>query len=254
MNNFITSVIVLLAFAKAYAQGPPITEDSPMLLGAGSYTVRVISETRTIDAGTAVYVPLMLHYLPTARTEISVNIPYINYNLDTATGSGLADMRITGKYQFYRKDGKAKTFRMDAKTVQTLPTGEKLELMDISMGTYSGYYGVVAGYESLKIGVTSEFGYNWMPDGTMDVLQFKAGVGLPLLEPQYPNNQLNLYFETATMWQTERDSYQLLYAQGIQYARKDVTFDLSYQLPVFQDINIGPEFRRSVFIGARYNF
>lgn len=254
MNKLFTVVVVVFAFAKAYPQGPPITEDSPMLLGAGSYTIRVISESRKLDIGNATYVPLMLHYLPTSNTEVSVNVPYLNYDLNGVSGSGLADIRLTGKYQFYRKDGKAKTFRMDAKTVQTLPTGDKLDLMDLSMGIYSGYYGIVAGYESLKIGITSELGYNWMPDGTLDVLQLKAGVGWPLLEPQYPNKQLNLYFETANMWQTERNSYQFMYAQGIQYARKDITIDLSYQIPVFQDISEGPEFKRSIFIGGRFNF
>ncbi len=254
MKQFFIIVFVMFAFAKAYPQGPPITVNSPLLLGAGSYTVRVLSESRKVDAGNATYIPLMLHYLPTSNTEVYVNIPYINYDLNGVTGDGLADMSITGKYQFYRKDRKAKTFRLDAKTVQTLPTGERLDLMDMSMGTYAGYYGIVAGYESLKIGVASELGYNWMPDGTMDTMQFKLGVGWPLLELQYPNKQLNLYFETANVRQTERDSYQFMYAQGIQYAVKDITIDLSYQIPVYQDINTGFELKRSVFLGGRFNF
>lgn len=254
MKHILIWVVVVFAFAKAYPQGPPITEDSPLLLGAGSYTVRVLSESRKIERGTATYVPLMLHYLPTSKTEVALMIPYLTYNLDNESGNTLADVRVLAKYQFYRKDGKARTLRMDAKTIQYLPTGEKLDLMDLSTGLYSGYYGVVAGYESIKIGFSTELGYNWMPDGTMDYAQLKAGVGWPLLEPQYPNKQINIYFETTNAWLHERDSYQFLYAQGIQYARKDVTFDLSFQLPVFQDTQAGQQFRRSIYIGARYNF
>ena len=53
-----------------------------------------------------------------------------------------------------------------------------------------------------------------------------------MLKPQYPNKQLNLYFEYANVWVFERSWYQMLYAQGIQYARKNITFDLAIQLPL----------------------
>ncbi len=80
----------------------------------------------------------------------------------------MADIKIMGKYQFFRKDGTGKTFRMVAKTFQTLPTGKELDLMELSTGKYAGYYGIVAGYESLKYGISNEIGYNWMPDGSLD--------------------------------------------------------------------------------------
>ena len=156
-----------------------------------------------------------MHYLPTANSLVAVHIPYLTYSFNNGnSNSTLADIKLLGKYQFYRKDGTGKTFRIAAKTVQSLPTGEDLDVMDLSTGKYSGYYGVVAGYESLKYGISNELGYNWMPDGTMDEFVHKLGFGLPLLKPQYPNKQVNLYFEYTNSWLTERDWYQLLYAQG----------------------------------------
>ncbi|GAK89716.1 hypothetical protein JCM19297_338 [Nonlabens ulvanivorans] len=246
--------LIVFAFAKAYSQGPPITADKPIMLGGNSFTMKTLTEIRNTERGTAVYVPVMLHYLPTANSLIALHVPYVNYDLSDTSGSGLADMKIMGKYQFYRKDGTGRTFRMVAKTLQTLPTGQEIDVMDISTGKYSGYYGIVSGLETLKYGISTEIGYNWMPDGTLDEFRTKLGFGLPLLKPQYPNNQLNLYFEYSSVWLHERYWYQLLYAQGIQYARKNITFDLAVQLPLIQDIADDRALNYSVFVGTRYTF
>lgn len=254
MKSIMYMVVVMLAIAKGYSQGPPITADKPIMLGGKSFTTKTLTEIRNTQRGTIVYAPLMLHYLPTANSLVAIHLPYTGYDFKDSSGGGLGDVKIMGKYQFYRKDGTGKTFRIVAKTLQTLPTGDELDLVDISTGKYAGYYGIVSGYESLKYGISTEIGYNWMPDGTLDEFRAKLGFGLPLLKPQYPNKQLNLYFEYNSMYMHERDWYQLFYAQGIQYALKNITFDLALQLPLIQQIDDGREFNYSVFIGTRYTF
>ncbi|MEL6917228.1 MAG: hypothetical protein AAFO99_05800, partial [Bacteroidota bacterium] len=226
-----------------------------IMLGGGSFTMKTLTEIRKTERGTFTYIPLMLHYLPSSNSLVALHLPYIGYNFENGgSGSSLADIRILGKYQFFRKDGTGKTFRIVAKTLQTLPTGDELDLIDLSTGKYAGYFGLVAGYESLKYGISNEIGYNWMPDGTLDELRYKLGFGLPLLKPQYPNKQLNLYFEYTNSWVVERDWYQLLYAQGVQYAGKNITFDLAVQLPLVNDVDVGRELKYSVFLGTRYTF
>ena len=248
-------LISLLFTLCAIAQGPPITADKPIMLGGGSFTVKSLTEIRKTERGTFTYVPVMLHYLPTSNSLVAVHLPYIKYNFENAnSGSSLADIKILGKYQFYRKDATGKTFRVVAKTVQTLPTGEELDLIELSTGKYSGYYGIVAGYETLKYGISNELGYNWMPDGTLDEFRYKLGFGLPLLKPQYPNKQINLYFEYTNSWLFERDWYQLLYAQGVQYAGKNITFDLAIQVPLVNDVDMGRKLKYSLFFGTRYSF
>lgn len=248
-------VVALFAFAKAYTQGPPITADKPIMLGGGSFTVKSLVEIRNTERLTAVYAPVMLHYLPTSNTLFAVHLPYLNYDIENgASGSTLADIKVLGKYQFFRKDATGKTFRVIAKTLQSIPTGEKLDLIGLSTGFYEGYYGVVSGYETLKYGISTELGYNWSPDATVDEFRGKLGVGLPLLKPQYPNKQINLYFEYTSSLFTERDWYQLLYAQGIQYAGKNITFDLAVQLPLIQNMDVTRELNYSVFFGSRYTF
>lgn len=255
MKYIIIIVLVVSSSLRVVAQGPPITGDKPIMLGGNSFTTKTLTEIRNNDRGTAIYVPLMLHYLPTSNSLIAVHLPYINYDLnDAGAGSSLADIKVQGKYQFFRKDGTGRTWRMVAKTIQTLPTGEALDLLELSTGAYQGYYGIVSGLETLKYGISTEVGYNWAPDGTQDELRAKVGVGLPLLKPQYPNKQVNLYFEYTSSWLTERNWYQLLYAQGIQYALKTVTFDLAVQLPLVKDIPENRALNYSVFLGTRYTF
>lgn len=248
-------VVLVFAFAKAYAQGPPITADKPIMLGGNSFTTKTLTEIRNTERGTATYIPLMLHYLPTSKSLVAVHLPYLSYDLsDVGSGSTLADIKILGKYQFFRKDGTGKTWRMVAKTLQALPTGEELDIMELSTGKYQGYYGIVSGYETLKYGISAEVGYNCMPGGTLDEFRAKLGFGLPLLKPQYPNKQINLYFEYTSAMLVERDWYQLFYAQGVQYALKNITFDLALQLPLVQDIPEARAFKSSLFLGTRYTF
>jgi len=186
---------------------------------------------------------------------LGLHIPLVSYELnDLGSGTNLADVKALGKYQFFRKDGTGKTWRLVAKTIQTLPTGEELDIIEQSTGLYQGYYGVVSGYETLKYGISTEIGYNWIPNGTLDDFRAKLGFGLPLLKPQYPNKQVNLYFEYSSILIPERDWYQLLYAQGVQLALKDVTVDLALQLPLVQNIAQGRALDYSLFLGTRYTF
>lgn len=255
MKTYIGSLIAILISSVSFAQGPPITLDKIILLGSNSFTARTLTEYRNTERGDFVYIPFSLSYLPTSNTSVAIDIPFITYDLESgSSGSGLADIRLTGKYQFYENNKTGKTFRILAKTEQTLPTGEELDLFGLSTGLYQGYYGVLAGYESLKFGITSELGYNWIPDGTLDHLRYKLGFGLPLLKPQFPNKQVNLYFEYSNFWVFERDEYQLLYAQGVQYAGKNYTIDVSVQVPLVNDVAINRELNYSLFLGGRYTF
>ncbi len=249
------AIVMCFAFAKLHSQGPPITGDKPIMLGGNSFTAKTLIEFRNVERGDISYFPVMLHYLPTSKSLVAVHLPYIQYDLsDAGSGNSLADIKLLGKYQFFRKDYTGKTWRIVGKTVQALPTGEELDIMGLSTGLYQGYYGIVSGYETLKYGISTEIGYNWMPGGTLDEFRAKLGFGLPLFKPQYPNKQLNLYFEYASSLLPERDWYQLFYAQGVQYALKNVTFDLALQLPLVQNIPQARTFKSSLFIGTRYTF
>lgn len=241
---------------SALSQGPPITGDKPVMLGANSWVVKTLTEIRNTEGGTFSSAPLMVHYLPSANSLIGIHVPLVNSKFDSQEGNqSLGDIALLGKYQFYRKDGMGKTFRLVAKTLQMLPTGEQLNLEGISMGTYQSYTGLIAGYESLKYGISNEIGYNLQPSGDMDELRYKLSFGLPLMKPSYPVKKVNLYFEYQSSWFVNMDEYLLLYAQGVQYAKGQFTIEASIQFPLIQTSSeLRLERNYSVFLGSRYIF
>lgn len=254
----ILTLLSAVMISDIQAQGPPITADKPIMLGSNSVIIKTLTEIRNTDEGTFTKVPFMFHYLPTSNTLIAVHVPLTTYSFDDEglgrNGSSLGDINILGKYQFYRKDGKAKTFRMVVKTLQTLPTGKDFGPDEISAGVYQGYYGIVAGYESIKYGLSNEIGYNISPSGDQDEFRYKFGVGLPLLKPTYPVKQINLYFEYSSNWRMEKDAYEMLYAQGIQYAKGRLTLEAAVQVPLIQSNMEEFELNSNILLGTRYIF
>ncbi len=241
----------------AFAQGPPITGDKPIMLSEGTIVLKTLTEIRNTAQGTFVKVPLMAHYLPINNVLVGLHIPYVNYAINDLlgeSGNTLGDIELLGKYQFYRKDNTGKTFRMVAKTLQTLPTGKKLDVDGISTGHYQSYVGLIAGYESIKYGISNELGYNLVPNADTDELRQKLGFGLPLLKPTYPVKQINLYFEYQSSWFTETNDYALLYAQGIQYAKGQWTWEAAIQAPLVQTTPEETQRNYSLFLGTRYVF
>ena len=248
-------LILLWCCSTSVAQGPPITGDKPIMLGANSWVVKTLTEIRTTAKGSFVKAPLMVHYLPTSNTLIGIHLPSVNYNFeDGMRNQSLGDIELLAKYQFYRKDEMGKTFRLVAKTLQTFPTGKPLGLEGISTGDYQSYLGIVAGYESIKFGISNELGYNLQPFNDLDELRYKLGFGLPLLKSTYPVKQVNLYFEYQNSWFTSLGEYLLLYAQGIQYAKGRLTVEAAVQFPLVQTISNEEERNFSLFLGSRFIF
>jgi len=164
----------------------------------------------------------------------------------------LGDIELLAKYQFYRKDGMGKTFRLVAKTLQVLPTGKPLNIQGISMGAYQSYLSLIAGYESLKYGISNELGFNIQPSNDMDELRYKLSFGLPLMKPSYPVKKVNLYFEYQSSWFVNLEEYLLAYAQGVQYAKGH---EAAVQFPLIQTASDQRLQRNySVFLGTRYIF
>ena len=247
---------LLIITNQLAAQGPPITADKPIMLGSNTVILKTLTEIRNTEEGSFAKIPFMAHYLPTSNSLVAIHVPWTIYSFkgeSPFSGGYLGDIGILGKYQFYRKDGKAKTFRMVLKTYQILPTGKDYGPAEISAGDYQGYYGIVAGYESIKYGISNELGYNYSA-GNLDELRYKFGVGLPLLKPTYPVKQINLYFEYSSIWNTTTDAYELLYAQGVQYAKGRLTIEAAVQVPLVQkEISIF-RMKSNILFGTRYIF
>lgn len=256
MLKKIAALLLLATGATSiWGQGPPITLDKPIMLGEQKGTVRPFAKIadNTVHDFTAII--LDADYNFTNKLAVAAEVPLV---FPTNGGTtGLGDVGVSAKYQFYRKDGMGKTVRIAAKAKNMFRTGKRLETPTIGMGHNMTYLGVLAARESLKLGTQAEFGYAAMPSAShLNHWLYKLGFGLPLLKPVYPVNQVNLYFELEGMNLPRHHGisrFGYYYAQGLQYARGRFTFDLSVQFPISQQFHGTQTFERRCWtlVGAR---
>lgn len=247
-------LLLLISLSKnVQAQGPPITGDKPIMLGAKRIVLKTLSEFRSLENGDYIHAPFMVHYLPTSNSLLGIHIPFVSSNsFGESQISGIGDIQLLTKYQFWRKDGMGKTLRLVAKSFNTVPTGEEINLPGVIQGKFQSFNGIVVGYESIKYGISNELGYNYIAESDHDELRYKLGFGLPLKKPSYPVDQINLYFEYQSGWFNALDDYYMLYAQGLQYAKGRITLEASVQFPLIQAIPEIEKRKFSVFLGTRF--
>lgn len=245
--KFLKLIFFQFIAAYTFAQGPPITGDKAIMLSEGTFIVRTLTESLNTDNGNYFYAPLMFHYLPSSKILTAVHIPY----LSTPDESGLADITVRAKYQFYRKDQKGKTHRLALKSVHWIPTGIETTFEDYGVGAYQTALTIISGYETLKHGIGVEAGYRYVGGDNTDYWVANLGFGLPLLKPTYPVNQLNLYFEYNSEFYNDGRTL-INYSQGIQYAKDQLTLDLALQIPLVQSDEFINQRIYKLFVGARY--
>ena len=90
------------------------------------------------------------------------------------------DFTAFAKYQLYKKDGTAKTFRVLAKIAQTFPTGKTESIPAIGTGLYQTYIGLILGKITSKTGLYGDLGYNITDQGARDIFLYNFSFGLPL--------------------------------------------------------------------------
>lgn len=241
------------------AQGPPVTSDNPIMVGSKRTEVRTLIEYRNMDEGDYLYLPLTVTHTFGKDFLLGARIPVMMQTASyggTAISprTGLADIQLIGKYQFYRRDKTGKTLRMVIKAVENLPTGAFENVHMLSMQQFQTYKAIIVGYETLRYGISNELGINYVPGNNNHDLRYTLSFGLPLLEPVYPTRQVNLFFDYSTIWEFNTDHYVLLFAQGVQYARDNMTFELAFQWPLYQNSFGHADRNYSVYAGSRFIF
>jgi len=255
MKNILIILLSLGACLSVKAQGPPITGDKAIMLGEQTIIVKTLTEFLNTDRGIYSYAPFMFHYLPSSNSLLAIHIPFVSTpsitDIAGQNESGLGDIVFRGKYQIYRNDGKAKTHRIALKSVHWFPTGFNSGLADYGVDEYQTSFTIISGYETLKHGIGTEFGYRYVGGSNRDFWVADLGFGLPLLKPKYPVNQLNLYFEYHSEWFTD-GTENIFFSQGFQYARDQVTIDFAIQLPLVESENNFVDRHFKILAGMRY--
>jgi hypothetical protein len=253
--NYILLFLAIIISENAIAQGPPIRTDKPIMLGERKGTFRTYYQYFKHAGNHYHIVPFMVDYNLRNNIEIGVELPFAALSSQLRSeGFQLGDMMLKGKYQFIRKDGPGKTFRMGAKATGMFPTGRPSEVPHVGMGAYQIGLGLLAGMESLKYGVVGELAYIYFDRLHPDFVESRLSFGLPLLSPSYPIKQLTLYFEYEGRWMPENNDHAAYFAQGLQWAFGRYALEASFQVPLVE--RVPHHFRRdmAILVGTRIIF
>ena len=252
--KILSLILGITVFATALvAQGPPIRLDKPIMLGSGESTARALFSHFDTDHSNYSLLLLEADHNITRNWAVGIEVPWV-FASDFGNDRP-GDLGIVLKHQFYQNDQMGKTTRISAKAKHAFPTGRDLKIPTAGMGHHKTYLGGLAAYESLSLGIQTEIGYYIVPsESAYNMLNYKLGVGIPLLEPSYPTNQINIYIEAEGMNMESIEGnaqYGYFIAPGLQYARGKYTIEASFQFPISQNMHHTYERNWNFLAGGR---
>ncbi len=225
---------MFLGLSVAFAQGPPIITDTPIMLGLEGGAVRTFGRYFSSDNVNMYVHPMAIPYNINSRWQAGTVVPFVFVNPKGLDGrSGIGDVMVFSKYQLAHKDGKGETFRTLLKVSHTFSTGSTKKLPALGLGTSQTGVGLVSGYVSTRYGLYSEVIYNSRGDGLPDQVIYNVALGVPLLPQQYPPKQINIYLEING--RLEDDVNNLFISPGVQWiAGRKFLIEGGIQLPLHE--------------------
>jgi len=253
-KGLLTSLLILF-YALAIAQGPPLLTDKPLMLGEHQFTVQLLGQYGNYHHVDFTALSVRGSYNLSSKIQVNASIPVVYDQNFAATAFG--DISIGGKYQLYQNNKTGRTFRVAAKYMHTFATGRDIEETNlVGLGYDQDYFGLVAGYENIKIGIIGEVGYNFISENIFsDDLSYRLTIGIPFLKSTYPVKQITLYLESLGVSTLATGENALYMGPVLQYAINQFTFDLGFQLPVYQQVDFFHHINfRTFYFGSRVIF
>jgi len=236
MKKIILVVFLVVLGIRFFAQGPPITTETPIMLGLGGNGIRTFGKL-IVKENVSVYVhPIAIPYNITPKFQVGAIVPFKRVAINNGPSTnGLADVAFFSKYQLYKKDEKAKTFRVLARYIQRFPTAKTSETPSLGMGLYESYFGLVVGRITSKIGMYGDAGITIKEGAGSESLPYNLSVGIPLLPQQYPQKQINTFLEFNGNYVFQSQVHELFLSPGVQYIPgRRLLLETSFQYPVLQ--------------------
>jgi len=254
MNKLIAMLIGVLSTMSVFAQGPPITTETPIMLGLGGNGIRTFGKFISKENATIYIQPIAIPFNITSKFQVGGIFPFKFITpQDAETTGGFADMTVFAKYQLYKKDGKAKTFRVLGMVKQVIPTGKTTSSPAIGAGLYQTYIGLVIGKLTTKKGVYADFGYNITNKNASDNFIYNFSVGVPVLPHQYPQNQLNVFLELNGNYIFDPKVHTLFISPGLQFIPgRRILFETSFQIPMVQNNIATNKTKYMILLGSRF--
>ena len=247
---------MLFLFLKTiiYSQGPPITTQTPVMLGLEGNGIRTFGKFISKENVNIYVQPIGIPYNVTTKFQIGGIFPFKIINPKNGEAvSGFSDMTIFAKYQLYKKDGKAKTFRILANIKQTFPTGKTSSMPAIGSGLSQTYIGFIVGKISTRAGFYSDFGYTITNKGASDNFSYNFSVGVPLLEQKYPQKQLNTFLEFNGNYLFDSYIHTVFISPGLQFIPgRRFLLEASFQIPIIQQNINTNRINYMLLVGTRF--
>jgi len=256
MKIILTLILSLFLITIAYSQGPPITTETPIMLGLEGNGIRTFGKFISKENVNVYVQPIGIPYNISSKFQIGGIFPFKFITpKGEATIGGFSDITVFAKYQLYKKDETAKTFRILAHIKQTFPTGKTTSTPAIGSGIYQTYVGLIIGKISTAIGIYSDFGYNITSNNATDNFSYNFSVGLPLLPQKYPQKQINTFLEFNGNYLIDPKIHTLFISPGIQFIPgRRVLFETSFQIPILQENITSNKTNYMVLLGTRFLF
>jgi len=254
MKIILTITLALIIITIVYSQGPPITTETPVMLGLEGSGIRTFGKFISKENVKSYLQIVAIPYNITPKFQIGGIIPFkfITPNT-TETVSGFSDISVFAKYQLYKIDGTAKTFRILANIKQSFPTGRTTSSPPIGAGIYQTYVGLIIGKISTTVGFYSDFGYTITADKDTDNFSYNFSIGVPVLPQKYPQKQINTYLEFNGNYIINSEIHTFYISPGLQFIPgRRILFESSLQLPVLQQNVTTDKINYSMLLGARF--
>lgn len=255
--NKIIWLLILLAIISirknSQAQGPPIFTDSPVFLGAEGRGLRTFGKYISKKNTTEYTQPFGIPYNVTPTLLVGVIVPFVSKSPQgTETQSGVGDVAAFAKYVIIQKDYLGKTFRTVLKVQEKFPTGNIKSNPALGAGAYQTAIGLVSAYITQKYGLYSEFGYNITSNNLPDNVIYNFAFGLPLIPPQYPPKQLNVYLEFNGNYIIGNRQNNLFISPGIQLIpHRRFILETGIQFALIEDVPDNQKTNFMYLLGTR---
>jgi len=254
MKSYLIAISFLILTTSVFSQGPPITTATPVMLGLEGGGIRTFGKFISKENANIYVQPIGIPYNITPKFQIGGIFPFKFITPNGAeTNGGISDITLFTKYQLYKKDGTAKTFRVLANIKQSFPTGKTSSNSQIGSGIYQTYLGLIVGKISTAIGVYGDFGYNITSSRATNNFLYNFSVGIPLLPQKYPQKQINTFLEFNGNYVIDPKIHMLFISPGLQFIPgRRLLFETSFQIPIIQENITTNRTKYTLLLGTRF--
>jgi hypothetical protein len=256
-SRFLIFFTYFICISAVYGQGPPILADKPIMLGQHKGTVRLAYAYMNADKLDARFIMPSVDFNVSNKISLELMTPFQKYIGSAESGFKLADIAVSGKYQYFKLDLKGKTIRLAVKGAHRFKVAKQhSNIKPVGSMPWGTYGGIIAGMESLRVGVIGDFGISIVQDiaprVTSNFFMGKISLGIPLLKHVFPIRQLNVYLEAEIVDQLNAVSSSFYIAPGIQYVFGTLAFEFFYQRSIYQNGNNNFFPNKTLGVGIRY--